>query len=140
MLKSVNASVSHLLVRFQDSFEAGVEVPDTFMIWHRDPAEPAEKGSQPNRLVHRYYVDGADDRRQGSLIEQVWMYTEGIVAFVQDGIDPGDAYDGLEDLVENWAHRVLLRAVSFSAEWIDRMVSCGALERTLSEACARLHA
>lgn len=104
MLLHLNPSISFILKRFIKTYESGVEVPDKYLMWERDPAEPAEKGNQPKHLVHRYYIDADDTfQRKGRLIEQIWMYTDGIISFVQDGIKISEAYPTTENLIENWA-------------------------------------
>jgi len=103
MLQYLNPSLSCILNRFIDTFEDGVFVPDKHIMWHCDPAEPAENKNPPKHLVHRYYIDIDDSfDRKGRLLEMIWMYTDGIISFVQDGAEVSSAYPTIDNLVENW--------------------------------------
>lgn len=104
MLQHLNPSFSCILQRFIEIYETGVEVPDKYIMWHCDPLTPTEKGNQPKRhLVHRYYLDVDDSfNRKGRLIEMIWLYTDGIVSFIQDDLETSTAYPTIENLVENW--------------------------------------
>ncbi len=102
MLPLLNPPVRGILEEYKSIFESGLDIPDRYMIWERDPKEPAEKGIQPKQLVHRYYLDANNDREQGRLIDQIWTYTEGIISFLDEGTDLSEAYSSVENLVENW--------------------------------------
>lgn len=102
MLPLLNPSVCSILREYINSFESGLDIPDRYMIWERDPKEPAEKGVQPKQLVHRYYLDANNDRKRGRLIDQIWTYTEGIISFLGEGADLSEAYSSVENLAENW--------------------------------------
>jgi hypothetical protein len=87
-----------LLTDFWYAAEVGLEVPDRFMIWHRDPGPPASAGPQPARLVHRYYLDSPANIR-GELLQMILLYSEGITSFALDlAADPG-LQDQLQDMI-----------------------------------------
>lgn len=87
-----------LLGRYWHAVEVGLEVPDRFMIWHRDPGPPASAGTVPSKLVHRQFLD-ARDEAQGELISMILMYTEGIEAFARALADDGSMRDQTQDLI-----------------------------------------
>jgi len=87
-----------LLADNWDAVEIGLEIPDRFMIWHRDPGPPASAGKVQAKLVHRFYVDRTDEPK-GELIQMILMYTEGIAAFAKDLAADEDLRDQTQDML-----------------------------------------
>lgn len=87
-----------LLIDYWYAIEVGIEVPDQFMIWHRDPERPASAGKQKSKLVHRYYLDSCGNSR-GEMLQMILMYTEGITAFAKDLAADKDLREQTQDMV-----------------------------------------
>ena len=92
-IKKIIPELKTLIENRAGIFESGLYVPDKFMMWDRDPSEPVEKGPMPKRLVHRYFVDDLEADRRGELVAQIFMYTDGILAFILDETQLEDGKD-----------------------------------------------
>ena len=88
------------LNKYWDCVEAGLDAPDRFNIWGRDPAIPTDQKAE-KVLVHRYYVDASNEKTKGGLIPEILMYAEGIISYIKDTAFE-NPYDDLKDHKEDW--------------------------------------